>query len=77
MKNMIFECSTINKDIIKKYNNELMKEGAKDGVHCGLKRGRGVAKPERHHRKFKVPMVCAKICFAYILFGHQDLVVSL
>lgn len=70
MGNVIFKCSTINKNVIKKYNYELTKERVEYGIHCSLEGGRGVTKPERHHREFKMPMMGSESCFADVTLQH-------
>jgi len=40
------------------------------GIHCSLEGGRGVTKPERHHREFKMPMMGSESCFADVTLQH-------
>ena len=67
---MLREGSAINKDIIKKDDDELSQVGAKGRAHCSLERRRGVAKPKRHYEELVMAMVRAEGRFADVGIRH-------
>lgn len=74
---MIFEGTSIDKDIIKEYNNELPEVWPEDEVHRRLEGRRRIAQPEWHYFKFVMAMVCPKCYLRNIICLYSNLAIAL
>ena len=75
MTQMLRPRPAVDKNVIKKYQDEPSQEGPQDVVHERLERRRRVAQPERHHQELVEPIVSPERRLVDVGGAHADLVV--
>jgi len=73
---MVIFTFTINKDIIKEYQNKSPQIGSQHFVHKSLKNIRGVTKCELHNNKLIVSFMSSKSNLINIIISHVNLVIT-
>jgi hypothetical protein len=66
----------IDKNVIKKYQDETPQKFRENRVHEFLKTGWSICQAERHYQVFIVTKMCPKSSFCYVCRIHAYLVIS-
>ena len=66
---------TIDENIIKEDQNEVLQVGSKYFIHQFLEHGRGICEAKWHEHKFIVAIMCAERCFRDIILTNPNLVI--
>jgi hypothetical protein len=66
----------IDQNIVKEHEHEVAKERAKNLVHEGLERCRGIGQAEGHDHELEMPVMSPERCLVDIIGVHVDLVIS-
>ena len=75
MLEMLIPGFTIDEDIIKEDQNEVLQVGPKYFIHQCLERGRGICEAKWHDQKFIMAIMCAESCFRDIIRMDLNLVI--
>ena len=74
MLEMLSPSFTIDEDIIKEDQNEVLQVGLKYFIHQCLERGRGICEAKWHDQKFIIAIMCVESCFRDIILMNTNLV---
>ena len=75
MWEMLNRCYTIDEDIFKEDQNEVLQEGKKYFIHQCLECGRSICEDKGHAQKIIVAIMCMEICFRDIILMNLNLVI--
>ena len=72
---MLRPCFTIDEDIIKEDQNEILEVGPKYFIHQCLEHGRIICEARWHEHKFIVALMCAESYFRDIILMNPNLMI--